>query len=1820
MENENQNTITPQAGSPTGDMQAYVSAMRRKRNRNILIGMLVAVCLGVVGYFSYKNPQLFKAEIELVPGVPSGTQQLYIPSYTAGVGDEGTISIKSNATFTQQFNVIGFTLKYTPTSALSFESDPFVLTDTKMASANLRLADNSQAGKLSILLAMPTATTSVVPGDVIFSLGIQINPTIASGQEIQFTVEDLQVYNGTTQLTAVNTMGVGTITVGGGNKLRVLNAESTDSTHVTVRFSDFLTNFANYNYYKVYVNNNGTLGAPLAVTGAELGSDSTSVNLVTASQAPGTSYVVVATGDVIESNTQGKLNSNYDTALFYGYGQSGLSLSNFNMVSAVATDYKTVVVTFTDNVKASSVTAADFILADMTNIAATQLITVSGAAVSGKTVTLTVAGSAPCSTYSSGSSTCAAVTGCNWSSSDCNGTPADLGLMLKKKTYGVRTVGIDSVLRDSDSAPLGVSTVAFSGKDNGPILQGATVTSSGGDTPEYTLQLAFAPSTDTIAYGGVSGNPIGHLYVNDAITSGTLINESSGYNQTISANKITLKNPVFGDSTKLFTFTLSDNSYIKNSLGLPSDESFKTISFWGYSHVENNTIGDIAVVNKKTIQVTAGSLAFSGVTSNSQISVVYENPSGSSLVEQTVSSFNVDGSGKLNIVFASNLKSNTSYVLRLKETGAIVTSKRFYLDQSLSVTSATATANNKISVAFSEGVDENTVQKSDFTIGTIYGTPVLLSSMEIASDYQHIILTTTLALDPATVYGVMASSDPTDPIYAYSGKALGKSIAIFSGYGTLAAPSTVTVQNAESLSGTTVRLNFSGALNVTTATSPVNLKLVNAEAFICPQQNVTAGASCTPASVTPSTMNYISGSSYCTCPDVTDPDIWVCTAISPTCLNTLALSPLTITNIVNTTGNTYELTTSQQVAGKNYFVVMNGVKDSGGLLLGNAKVLNFFGFELAAPKITSISPTSITNDIDQTVTITGTNLAAVETVKVGSEEVEIGPDQSATSITITIPAGFDAKPYSITLIDTEGMPKTFANMLFVNEPVLETYIESLATPPGVKNDGEMSTSLHVCIHGPDLANITSVLVNLTQIGGISAQVMTKDTIPQNANTQCYTYVVASVPSTVDTSDTAYLLPVEAHRGTEIITGTVPVLVTNDILGSVPPVIMSAHVVPPSLAPNGEATAKISAQVKDMDGADSIASVVADMGDLGTPLVLSAIEAGTGAELTTRYYQSEEFTVPTNTAVGAYTINLTASDLTGESVTQALTLNVSTALTGPTISTTRSYITRKSIPNDGKTEFAIYAHVTDPDGVADLTNVTASFGDIGIAPVTLIKDPNAADTAKSAFFSATGLKIPKTTPLGVKSIEVTAEDSTGGLANYIIQVDVTSRDLLGEAPMIIEDRGYTTPKVAINDGSTPITLYVFVRDDDDNLESVVANLSTIGQVGPETPVSFDESGSSGTVLESAGGEGCSTGSNTMVCMTPSFKEGNAGQWFTLSGVTISKDTAPSSEPYIIDIIATDATGGVAHGQLSVSVNNGESFTNDKLPPKILAAVPTATNKVEVLFNEEIDATSVSASGAEFTITDKNDINQKLGIVSATINSSGTIVTLTTDTQTAGKEYALSGTSDITDAVGVSLVAGSSNRKLFNGFQAKGKVPVVDYVTAMDLNTVEVEFHDLIKPSSIKLSATTGSDVNFEIFTADTNEKLPIVGVTFGDKPTVIEVKTEIQNPNQGYRIQIKGVESFDGKKPDAGLSKSFKAINLRAVQHQAAGNIGDFDGNGSVDFSDFTIFSSVYGMSYYQTAGAGAEAAPETGGQPLTPVPDATVPVTSEPAGGDLPVE
>lgn len=922
-----------------------------------------------------------------------------------------------------------------------------------------------------------------------------------------------------------------------------------------------------------------------------------------------------------------------------------------------------------------------------------------------------------------------------------------------------------------------------------------------------------------------------------------------------------------------------------------------------------------------------------------------------------------------------------------------------------------------------------------------------------------------------------------------------------------------------------------------------------------------------------------------------------------------SVASLTITDVAIVNASTVRLTTGQQSPDANYFIKFTGVKDQTDLSLPliNNKIHNFFGFPVSAMSIANLSPNTVTNEVEQVIVVLGQNLDTVVEARVSNTPVTI-TEQTPGALSFTLPIGFAVGVYDVTLVSQVGETKSLTDALVVNAPETPMQIisgESNAIPYRIPPDGETEVTFWVLVEDPvALGNIDSVTIDLEQIGGNRAQEMEKDAGLQPQYQQFYTYTT-TVDATIPTSQTPYRLAVQVRKGAEVANGTVEIVVTRDVLGSVAPTIDQAYINPVNVAPDGETPVTISAKVSDPDGANTIASVVADLGPLGIGfVVLNPIQvAGEANEQVTGWFASDEFTVPIVIQEGNYVISVTAEDTTGESSSKTVNLAVTSSLTGPEFDRERSYIgPRKSVPNDGKTLFAIHAIVKDPNGVSDIDTVTAYFETLGLPPAPLLRDPNASEAAKSALYSSGDLTIPPSSPIGLHEIEVVATDSSGGSDLLILQIDATYKDVIGDTPIVFDDKAYTTPKIAINDGQTRITLYAFVRDDDDDLESVVVNLAGVGQVGPETPPDFGEVGAG---VSGAIGDGtCPTNSTTIVCMQPSFKEGRDGQWFVLPDVTIATTTPASSEPYMVEVIATDRGSKTSRGVIPISVRDSQGFIEDSDPPEIVGVVPTAAGKVEVVFNEELSSLSISSDGSEFTITLRQDVNQELNIVGATINATGNVVTLTTDSQDPGQEYVLTASNEITDAAGIALVPGAANRVFFDGFEASDRQPVIHYVAATDMETVEIEFQDNLKPSSVKLGETMnerGGDFDIKIMESETSLTLPVMAVNFLDSGKLLEVKTAIQKSGAVYRLQLDDIASYAGVVLKQPVTKTFKAVKIRAIQRAAAENQADLNGDGRVDFIDFTIFSSVYGQ-VFGNAGSGPS--------PIPDVPDATVPVTT----------
>ena len=203
------------------------------------MGIGIALMTIITTYMVHTNPTLNMADLTDA-GIPAGAAELYMPNYTGGVGESGLLEIKSNGAI-PSFDSITFSLKYNPDNAMIFENNPIIINSTTLITdAAFQMTASPEDGKLIVTIISDSVVTPAL-GNTIFKLNTQLNDALPVGQVIDVTFEDLALLNGSDPVTT-SAMPASTITVQGQNELKVLNAESIDSTHIAVEFSDYLSN------------------------------------------------------------------------------------------------------------------------------------------------------------------------------------------------------------------------------------------------------------------------------------------------------------------------------------------------------------------------------------------------------------------------------------------------------------------------------------------------------------------------------------------------------------------------------------------------------------------------------------------------------------------------------------------------------------------------------------------------------------------------------------------------------------------------------------------------------------------------------------------------------------------------------------------------------------------------------------------------------------------------------------------------------------------------------------------------------------------------------------------------------------------------------------------------------------------------------------------------------------------------------------------------------------------------------------------------------------------------------------------------------------------------------------------------------------------------------------------------------------------------------------------------------------------------------------------------------------------------------------------
>nr|HPO05530.1 hypothetical protein [Candidatus Gracilibacteria bacterium] len=196
--------------------------------------------------------------------------------------------------------------------------------------------------------------------------------------------------------------------------------------------------------------------------------------------------------------------------------------------------------------------------------------------------------------------------------------------------------------------------------------------------------------------------------------------------------------------------------------------------------------------------------------------------------------------------------------------------------------------------------------------------------------------------------------------------------------------------------------------------------------------------------------------------------------------------------------------------------------------------------------------------------------------------------------------------------------------------------------------------------------------------------------------------------------------------------------------------------------------------------------------------------------------------------------------------------------------------------------------------------------------------------------------------------------------------------------------------------------------------------------------------------------------------------------------------------------------------------------------------------------------------------------------------------------------------------------TDNHSDFAGFTNTKVPPQITKITASSANLIEVVFSENLKPSSI---SSTGRD--FSIYTSEAKPKrLGINHVEFIDGQT-LRISTDKQGANQRYYLRVgtsivsaAGIKVGGNTKKTtteySGVQKAFVGFKgLKSIDNQTVVDAADFDRNGKIDFTDFSIFSSIYGQNLNNNSASNTDTPSVSGDTtPLNNDPNATIPSTS----------
>jgi hypothetical protein len=917
----------------------------------------------------------------------------------------------------------------------------------------------------------------------------------------------------------------------------------------------------------------------------------------------------------------------------------------------------------------------------------------------------------------------------------------------------------------------------------------------------------------------------------------------------------------------------------------------------------------------------------------------------------------------------------------------------------------------------------------------------------------------------------------------------------------------------------------------------------------------------------------------------------------------------------------------------NYFVIAENIRDM------SQEKIGFFQAELQGEtKVISINPVSIPLE-GGTMSISGENLQEIESITINNKNIDFS-GVSNSEISLQVSAQLEAGNHDIQFLMKSGQTIMKQNFMSVEDQKVQIRVlseESYALPQRVPNDGETKTILWALIEDPrGVGDINKVTLDLRPIGGKAiARMNGKDEDGQfmMVDNKRWFFLETTIPSFINTSEEARKINVTAEdpHGNKA-KGTISLVVTKNIKSSELPEIINARSTPEDVRV-GE-TLGLFVQVKDLDGVSDIDTVIADLSSIGLgPKILSPISGEvvsskkveipsspviTGdpsqnpipaqvapknnqsssipQERITQWYGIEGIEISNTLDQNNYEIPFIVNDMSGGegSFTLKVLINKGAA---PRIDSDRIQITpRSNVPNNGKDLFSVSSFISDEDGIEDITSVMLDTNEIGGIPIEMERQGEVRPGQKGATFIAKDLVVTEETRVGHKELIIYAYDAQGNQTKEDFDLDVTNENEQGDAASIDSTRSYTTPASIAPDEATKLSLNVFVEQHDFTITQVMADLSNIAKYTGEPN---DK-------------ESCLGATERIVCLKPGLQEGTRGQWYTLDNIVVLKTTQSSLEPYRIRVTAIDEKGKTGDGFIFLNVGDGILPTPQTGFPKVQMAISTAVNKVEVLFSNPINPKTVAPGAFKLSLAD--DTSSTLPITDVVLNSDATVATLFTGIQTTETFYTIFADAQI---LGLKEAQYTDNHADFVGFDKQPIPPQLTKVHATSSNLLEVVFSEGLKPSSVD---PFGRD--FQIFTNEQKPvRLKVHHAEFQDDNQTLRISTDAQQSGKRYTLRVKNIYSAAGvrvggnerarktaKKEHFGIHKNFIGFKVQPKERQNIIESVDFDGNGKIDFVDFTIFSSVYGQNLNNFTEKNKSEFQPT---PLNSPPNALSPDTSE---------